>query len=125
MCCIAVHTLKSNIAFVICDWLPNSACVWKKLFPEICFVIQFVCLLISFFQAASFCILYHTDTRNVMLGNVFTEIHSVGPAFGQQAFSWQQQMWNTEHCIMSCSVSKAYLNLASELIIFCHFFKRN
>lgn len=80
MCCNAVHTLKSNIAFVICDWLPNSACVWKKLFPEICFVIQFMCLLISFLQAASFCILYRADNRNVMVGKAFPEIHLVSPA---------------------------------------------
>lgn len=78
MCCNAVHTLKSNIAFVVCDWLPNSACVRKKLFPEICFAILFMCLLISLLQA--FCILYHTDNRNVMLGKMFTEIHLVSPA---------------------------------------------
>lgn len=54
-----LHTLKDNIAFVICDWLPSSACVWKKLFPEICFAIQ----LISFLQAASFCMLYHRQQK--------------------------------------------------------------
>lgn len=67
MCCNAVHSLKSNITFVICDWLPNSACAGKKLFPEIYFAIQFMYLLISLFQATSFCALYHTDNRNVML----------------------------------------------------------
>jgi len=68
MCCNAVHSLKSNITFVICDWLPNSACAGKKLFPEIYFAIQFMYLLISLFQAALFCALYHTDNRNIMLG---------------------------------------------------------
>lgn len=132
MCCNAVHTLKSNIAFVICDCLPNSACVWKKLFPEICFVIQFVCLLISFFQAASFCILYHRGNRNVMLGNVFTEIHVVSPAaFPPSAIYYlclltsfslataDEKYWALYH--ESCSMSKAYLDLASEIIIFWSF----
>lgn len=133
MCCNAVHTLKSNIAFVICDWLPNSACVWKKLFPEICFVIQFVCLLISFFQAASFCILYHADNRNVVLGNVFTEIHLVSPAVFPSStihclcllttsFSLATagvKYWALYH--ESCSMGKAYLDLASEKIIFWSF----